>query len=213
AMRPLSAREVAALAEAVPGRDRALIFVLGYAGLRIGEAAALRVGDVDLLRRRLHVRASASEVRGRWILGSTKTDRERSVALPAFLAEELARHLEAHSSPSAPEAFVFTGPGGSPLRPNNWRRRVFLPAQRAAGITPLRRIHDLRHTAAALAIEAGAHPKMVQEMLGHSSITVTLDVYGHLFPSLHDALAASLEETFRRAAAERGTVVPMDRHA
>lgn len=199
-MYPLSAGEVAGLASAVPPRDRALILTLAYGGLRIGEASALRVRRVDLLRSRLHVAGSASEIAGHRIEGSTKTDRERQVALPRFLSDELAQHLAAYSTPMDPDAYVFTGAEGRPLRTSNWRARVFIPGQRAAGITPLRRVHDLRHTAAALAIAAGAHPKMLQDMLGHSSIAVTLNVYGHLFPSLHDALAASLDEAFRAAA-------------
>jgi integrase len=198
-MQPLSAGEVAALASSVPKRDRALVLTLAYTGCRVGEASALRVRHVDLLHSRLHIQGSASEVRGRRIEGSTKTDRERQVALPVFLRDELARHLAAFCSPADPQAYLFTTAEGHPLRVSNWRARVFVPAQRAVGIIPVRRVHDLRHTAAALAIAAGAHPKMLQDMLGHSSITVTLNVYGHLFPSLHDALAASLDEAFRAA--------------
>jgi integrase len=77
---------------------------------------------------------------------------------------------------------------------------VFAPAVEHTGLSPLR-WHDLRHTAAALAIASGAHPKVIQERLGHSSIQVTLDVYGHLFPSLEEALAERLDLVAREAAA------------
>jgi integrase len=69
------------------------------------------------------------------------------------------------------------------LRLSNWRRAVFLPAREQSGISSRFRIHDLRHTAAALMIQAGYPPKMLQEILGHASITTTLDLYGHLYPA------------------------------
>jgi integrase len=195
-MHPLSASEVHRLAEAVPGRDRALVYTLAYAGLRGGEASFLRVRHVDLLHGRLHIAGSATEVAGHRIEGTTKTGAERQVALPRFLRDELARHLQVYSDPTDPDAYVFARSGGQPLRVSTWRPRTFTTAQKAAGISPLRRVHDLRHTAAALAIEAGAHPKMLQDMLGHRQITITLDVYGHLFPSMHEQLAARLDEAF-----------------
>jgi integrase len=75
-----------------------------------------------------------------------------------------------------------------------------LPALKRAGISePFRRVHDLRHTAVALAIGEGGHPKSIQAMLGHSSITVTLDRYGHLFPSIGEQLAEALDARIRRA--------------
>ena len=76
------------------------------------------------------------------------------------------------------------------------------------------RFHDLRHTAVALAIAEGAHPKAIQARMGHSSIQVTLDRYGHLFPALDQQIATGLDGTYRRAAAERrdpSTVTPLRR--
>ena len=63
-------------------------------------------------------------------------------------------------------------------------------------------MHDLRHTCASLLIQLGAHPKLIQEWLGHKSITVTMDVYGHLFPSLSDSMAERLDQVFQRAGQE-----------
>ena len=77
---------------------------------------------------------------------------------------------------------MFTVPGGSILRLPNWRRAVFLAARTRSGISPRLRVHDLRHTAASLMIQAGYPPKMLQEIMGHASITTTLDLYGHLYP-------------------------------
>jgi len=79
------------------------------------------------------------------------------------------------------------------LRRSNFPDRVRLPTVRAADLGGLR-MHDLRHTAAALAIRAGAHPKAIQERLGHASITTTFNTYGHLFPEIDEQLAARLEE-------------------
>jgi integrase len=197
----LSAAEVSALAGAVPEKDRALVLLLSYAGLRIGEAAALRVKHVDLFRQRLIVEASAGEVRGHgWIEGKTKTDQRRAVFLPPFLRDELMRHLAAFSDPSDLEARVFRGPDGGALRSNNWRKRVFYPACARVGLDPAPHVHDLRHTAASLAIAAGAHPKAIQEMLGHAKIEMTLGRYGHLFETLQEQTAARLDAMYRESA-------------
>lgn len=91
----------------------------------------------------------------------------------------------------APDDVVFTSPDGMPLRLGNWRSRVFLPACRAAGIEGLR-VHDLRHTAASLAISAGANVKAVQRMLGHQSAAMTLDVYAGLLGDDLDSVALAL---------------------
>ncbi len=87
------------------------------------------------------------------------------------------------------------------LRHKMFYKRVFKPAVVAAGLPPGLRYHDLRHTCASLCIALGAHPKAIQERLGHSSITVTLDRYGHLFPKLDEALTERLD-LLRNQAAE-----------
>ena len=92
------------------------------------------------------------------------------------------------------DQLVFTTPGGHLLRLPNWRREVFLPARTQAGISTRFRVHDLRHTAASLMIQAGYPPKMLQEIMGHASITTTLDLYGHLYPGEMDRYADRLNE-------------------
>ena len=89
---------------------------------------------------------------------------------------------------------MFTSPDGAPLRNGNFRRRIWYPAVEQAGLPDGLRIHDLRHTCASLLIAAGANPKVVQVHLGHSSITVTMDRYTHLFPSDIDHLIRRLED-------------------
>lgn len=88
---------------------------------------------------------------------------------------------------------MFTAPEGGPLRHANFYKRVWHPAKRAAGVPEDLRIHDLRHTCAALLIAQGASPKAIQAHLGRSSIQVTLGRYGHLFPEDLEDLAARLD--------------------
>lgn len=104
--------------------------------------------------------------------------------------DELAHHLEDHG-----DDYVFTSPDGQPLRRNNFRRRVWLPAVKAADLDGLR-FHDLRHSHAAMLISAGEHPKLISTRLGHATIRTTLDTYGHLFPGLDEAAADRLDQAF-----------------
>lgn len=89
---------------------------------------------------------------------------------------------------------MFVTRSGAVLRLSNWRRSVFLPARKQAKISDRFRVHDLRHTAAALMVQAGYPPKMLQEILGHASITTTLDLYGHLYPGDMDKYADRLDD-------------------
>jgi integrase len=196
----LSAEQVRDLAEAT-GEYRTLVYVLAYGGLRWGEAVAIRRRRCDLLRGRIEVAESLAEVGAQLHFGHTKTYQARMVTLPRFLRTMLSRHLE--GVPTKPEALVFTAPGGGPLRLTNFRRRVWVPALRAARLPERFRIHDLRHTCASLLIAQGEYPKAIQEHLGHSSIQVTMDRYGHLFPDESERLAEALEDTYQAAMKER----------
>lgn len=184
----LTHEQVSSLADAA-GQDGLAIRVLAYTGLRFGELAALRVRHVDLVQRRLQVAESVTEVRGQAVFGSPKTHAARSVAVPLFILDQIAARLEGQPA----DVFVFPAPRGGVLRLRNWRRQVFDPATRAAGldgITP----HDLRHTAASLAIAAGANIKALQRMLGHRSAAMTLDVYSGLFEDDLDQVAEGLND-------------------
>lgn len=193
----LSAEEVERLADAIRAPYGVLVHLLAYGGLRWGEATALRRKRCDLLRSRIEVAESVSEVRGSLHFGTTKTHRRRVVVLPGFLRDLLAEHLSNYV-PDDPDALLFTSPVGAPLRNSNFRRQAWNGAVIEAGLTQLR-IHDLRHTCAALLIAQGAHPKAIQAHLGHSSITVTMDRYGHLFPSDVESLAVALDGVRSRA--------------
>jgi integrase len=171
------------------GPWRVFVLLLGYTGLRWGEATALRVCDIDLSRRRIDVRRAFSDVGGHVILGTPKSDQSRTVPIPRFLALEMAAAITGRHA----DDLAFTMPGGTVLRLSNWRRAVFLPARAQAGLSARFRIHDLRHTAASLMIQAGYPPKMLQEIMGHASITTTLDLYGHLYPGDMDRYADRLD--------------------
>src|SRR5207302_1238850 len=133
----------------------------------------------EILRSRLRVADSLAEVGGDLYFGTTKTHRQRIVMLPAFLRDLLAEHLT--GVPVDPDALVFTLAEGGPLRQSPFWYRVWNPARSGAGFDGLK-VHEMRHTCAALLIAKGAHAKAIQEHLGHSTIAVTMDLYGHLFP-------------------------------
>jgi integrase len=188
ALHVLSPAEVQAIADNIDPDYRAMVLTMAWCGLRFGEAAALRRTDVDLHRGRLTVTRSLSEVRGHITEGQTKTGKVRTVTMPKVVITAVIKHLG-----QQPGDLIFTAPDGGYIRRTNWRRRIWAPALEAAGLSGVRP-HDLRHFGAAVAIASGAHPKAIMERLGHSSITTTLNVYGHLFPSLDEELAAKLDQ-------------------
>lgn len=148
-------------------------------------------------------------MRGVLVWGAPKDNQRRSVLVPRRLIDELAAHLAGKD----PEDLVFTGGRGGVLRNLNWRRDVFDAAAEEvglAGLTP----HELRHTAASLAVSAGANVKAVQKMLGHASAAMTLDVYSGLFDDDLDGVAAQLDEQLTRTTSKikrTAKVQPMPR--
>lgn len=202
----LTADEVRAVAETIDPHYRVLIYTAAYTGMRAGELGGLQRRDVDVLRGVVLVRRALKDVNGRLELGPTKTHAQRTIALPGFLRNMLHEHLLA--SEGGPETPVFTMKSGGPLRhglvygryfkravAGFERRGVYHPGALPAAKHGLR-FHDLRHTCAALSIASGAHPKLIASRLGHSTITITLDRYGHLFPSVEEALADALDAAF-----------------
>ncbi|MYS25175.1 Site-specific recombinase XerD [Streptomyces sp. DvalAA-14] len=190
--------QVEALADAA-AEYRAFILLLAYTGLRWGEASALKVGRIDLTARRAHIVEAFGLDGGKLYLDTPKNHERRSVPLSAFLIDELEPHLEGRS----PDDLLFTGPQSGALRASNFVRRVFDPAVIRAGlgdlgVTP----HKLRHTAASLAIASGADVNVVQTMLGHKSASMTLDVYGHLFPDRLDEVSKKMHKRRARVLAK-----------
>jgi integrase len=204
----LSAEQVEALAQATRRPYDILVRFAAATGLRPSELCGLKVGRLNLVKGTVEVAEALTVIGGRMELGPTKSYARRTVGLPRSLCDELGELLTVRAAergtPPDPEDFVFTAPMGGPLRRDLLLKRFLRPAVERAGLPPQLRVHDLRHTCVSLLIELGAHPKAIQERLGHSSITVTMDVYGHLFPSLAEELTGRLDAVFKAA---RATVV------
>jgi integrase len=169
---------------------RVVVLVLAYCGIRWSEMAALRVRHIDLLRRRLMIEEGVTEVNGAKIVwGTPKSHERRSVPIPKSVVAELAIHVAGKSR----DDLAFAAPGGGVLRNRNARRAWFDAAATVIGVPGLTP-HELRHTAASLAVSAGANVKAVQRMLGHASAAVTLDIYADLFDDDLDAVADRLDD-------------------
>ena len=189
-MRFLTPAEVVRLADSIRPNYRALVLLGAYGGLRIGEIAGLRRARVDLERGMVEVAEIVTEVSGKLYFGPPKTRAGyRRVGLPRFVVEALTDQL---ARPGSAHDLVFVGPRGGTLRLAGFRHRIWRPATRAAGLDGLR-IHDLRHTAVALWIAASANPKEVAARAGHTSVSFTLDRYGHLYPEADQALRDRLD--------------------
>jgi integrase len=189
---------------AAAGDYRLLILTLGYCGIRWAEASAVKVGRLQVPQRRIRIVQNYTDVSGVLALGPVKNHEKRSVPLPRSFADELGTLARGRGQGD----LLFTAPEGGPLRYANFRSRVFDPAVKEAGlggmgITP----HKLRHTAASLAIAAGADVKVVQLMLGHKDAAMTLNVYGHLFPDRLDEVADALDAGRKVALALAGATL------
>lgn len=165
-----------------------LVRFLAYTGLRWGEMAALRVRRLDLLRRRATIAESVTPVAGKMTFGPTKGHEHRSVPVPRFLVDELAQLV----ARKGPDDLVFTGSRGAVMRSQTFQRAALARAGEAIGVEGFHP-HELRHTAASLAIASGADVKVVQSMLGHKSATLTLDQYSHLFGDRLDIVADAMD--------------------
>lgn len=190
--RPLTHDELWRLAGQLDAaRDRLLVLVAGYCGLRWGELAALRWSDVDLQARTLRVVRAYSEEAPRGELSPVKNHQARTVPVPAVVSGELADYQAQCNL----DGLVFPSEAGTPLRNRNWRRDVFDSAVKALGltITP----HNLRDTAASLAIQEGASVVAVARLLGHESAATTLNHYAGLFPTDLDDIASRLNAAAR----------------
>lgn len=204
----LDHEQVHKLADAA-GDEGLLVLMLAYTGMRLGEAFALRVSRVDLLRGRITVAESLSNVKGKLSFVPPKTHQNRQIVVPRFLRQPLAERLAGRGR----DDLVFTDTKGGPLRYGNWRRRVWDPAVRSAGLDGLKP-HDLRHTCASLLAATGVTPKAVPQQLGHASIQITLDLYTHLFPDDLERNADALDAaaTATRAHSRETQVRPSDPH-
>jgi len=173
--------------------------------LREGELLGLKWEDVDLERGLLRLRHALVREDGKTVLGDLQTPKSRrSVRLTSTATDALRGHLERQlaemermGSLYRPGSLVFATESGTNINPSNLRNRFFKPLlRRAFGEDgPDICFHDLRHTCATLLLSHGTHPKLVQELLGHATIAMTLNTYSHFLPSMGDQTMRAMEAT------------------
>jgi integrase len=192
------------LSAAASDRLSALYVVALTTGLRQGELLGLRWSDVDLDRAILAVRQQVMKLSGEWVYSEPKTSKgRRTVALPGMTVTALRQHKVRQAEERLrcgeweDHDLVFPNLVGRPIEKQNLMRRSFRPILQHAGLPPIR-FHDLRHSAATLLLGEGVHPKVVQERLGHSTISVTMDTYSHVMPTLQRDAADRLERALTR---------------
>lgn len=204
-IRPLSCGEARRLLEAARGDRLEALYVLAvHCGLRQGELLGLRWEDIDLEAATLQVRRVLTTAKEGPKFTAPKTARSRRTArLNRPVVETLRRHHERQFEESTRLAdewrdygLVFATTVGTPIHPRSLTGRSFKPLLKRAGLPDIR-FHDLRHTCATLLLSGGVHPKLVQELLGHATIAITLDTYSHVLPGMGDQTASAMEETFK----------------
>ncbi len=171
---PLTVPQVRALAAKMPPRYKAMVITQAGLGLRLCELLALRVEDVDFLRRSVHIRSQFPS--GRRVRTTTKTPRsERQVPLPTIVAEALAEHMKAF--PASDDGTIFLNHGGRVWRSESYGTRIFRRVVEVAGLPEGTTSHDLRHHYASVLLAAGESVVAVAERLGHSDAALVLRVF------------------------------------
>ncbi len=174
-------------------------------GMRRGEVLALRWKNVDLESATLRVMESLEQTKAGLRFKTPKTDRTRAVTLPSFAVEELSRLKLSQAEEllmlgirQNPDTIVCSRADGLPLQPRSLTHEFTRLIRRLKKL-PRVRLHDLRHSHATQLLLAGVHPKIVQERLGHSTITTTLDLYSHVTDTMQSDAAARLDAAFGAA--------------
>jgi integrase len=185
-------------------RVEALIIIAVTTGMRRGELLGLRWNDVDLERGVLHIRRTMNRIPGFGFIENdpkTKAGR-RKVTLPDIVVEALKRHREGQEEVKQKlgtrwrgKGLVFCNTVGGFWNPEKMTK-VFHKVLDQAGL-PYMRFHDLRHSAATILLTMGVHPKVVQELLGHSTIAMTMDIYSHFLPSMQKDAMDKMNDTFK----------------
>lgn len=205
----LSPEQTRALLGAASGERLEALYVLAVTtGMRQGELLALRWQDVDLdaetvqVRQTLH-RVKSGEEKGKLVALPPKNGRSRQIELTPTAVDALRRHRERQTTERllldeawTNSGFVFTNEVGKPIEAANLTNRSYKPLLAKAGL-PHFRFHDLRHTAATLMLAQNVHVKVVSEMLGHSQISITLDLYSHVTPTMQRQAATTMEAFLR----------------
>jgi integrase len=192
------------LLDVAKGRRLEALFVLAVTtGMREGELLALHWCDVDLSRGAVAVTGTLSRSRVGLEITDPKTARaRRQILLTAQAVQALQRHrlVQARTRLAAGSRWVendlvFPTVEGRPMDTERLLRRHFAPLLRDAGLAHMR-FHDLRHTAATQMLLRGVHPRVVADILGHSDPAITMRVYSHVVPAMHDQAARAMESLF-----------------
>lgn len=204
-IRPLSKEQADRLLQAAKGhRLETLITLAITTGMRRGELLALTWDDIDLVEGRVQIRRTVNRygADAGYVVSEPKTAKgRRSIILPSFVRDLLQQHrlhqqeLKVQAGETWQEhGLVFASTIGTFFHPNRLLKE-FNELLREAGL-PHVRFHDLRHSAATLLLTMGVHPKVVQEILGHSDISMTLDIYSHVLPTMQQEAMARLDQAF-----------------
>ena len=199
----LSPYQACAFLEAVSeagDRFEALYVLAVTAGLREGELLGLKWNDVVLEEGSLSVRRTLSETRSGRVFKTPKNGKGRSIRLTKQAVDALRRHRKRQNEERLglgtlweDNGFVFPSKVGTPMNAKNLTARSFKPLLERAGLPRTVRLHDLRHTCATLLLGKGVHPKIVQELLGHATIAITLDTYSHVLPTMQSEAVTAME--------------------
>lgn len=206
----LTVEQANKLIETVKGqRIEAFLILALTTAARRSELLALHWDDLDLEQKTMRIARSATHAKGLGVYeGETKTETSRRTVLLADIAIDTLKEHRAKQIAIRSElleggntwidrGLVFCGEKGNYLAFDTVRR-LFLAALRDAGL-PHMRLHDLRHSAATILLVKGVHPKVVQELLGHSTISMTMDVYSHVLPSMQQAVTEKMNDAFKRS--------------
>jgi integrase len=201
-MKCLSHEQARRLLKSVRGDRLEALYVLAVtAGLRQGELLGLKWEDVDFEAKTLSVRRTLSAAKEGPIFTTPKSAKSRRrLTLTESAVEALKGHRERQSEEKVmvggtwrDQDLVFCSVVGTPMSRHNLHNRSFKPLLKRAGL-PNIRFHDLRHTCATLLLKKGTHPKIVQELLGHATVFITLDTYSHVLPGMDGEAAAGMED-------------------
>ncbi len=201
----LSPAQARLLLDAAAGDRLDALYVLALTtGMRQGEILGLRWRHVDLDGASLQVRGSLQRLEGKLTVAATKTEHsQRRVSITASAVVALRRHRVRQAEERLQlgaawqgDDLVFTNEIGAPIGASRLLRASFHPLLRRAGL-PTMRFHDLRHSAATLLLGQGTHPKIVAELLGHSKIGTTMDLYSHVTPTMQREATLAMEAILR----------------
>jgi integrase len=193
--------ELRRLVDEVPDHYRALVLTAGVLGLAWEEAIALRVRDVDFMRRTVSVAQTVEELAGhvRIVPEGKRKARLRTMSAPAFVVDGIAKHLATSRTDAThdPEALIFLGPRGGILR-RRFGERILRPAAARAGMPGLT-FHGLRHAATSSLVDIGVHPRVMASRIGHGTVRTTMEIYARSSDTADREAARLLQELFAPA--------------